>query len=84
MTDTTAGCGCQYDATGLVFVDRCVCLPVPVSDDQAALDRAAADMAVRDDLAREVARLWVAADKNDPRDLTAALDRLAAAYGEDR
>lgn len=44
-------------------------------------DHAAADQAHRDDLARDVARLWVAADKHDSRDLTAALDRLAAAYG---
>lgn len=24
-----AGCGCQYDASGRVFTDRCVCPPEP-------------------------------------------------------
>lgn len=28
MPDITAGCGCQYDAAGRVFVDRCVCSAV--------------------------------------------------------
>ncbi len=45
--------------------------------------KAFADMAHRDDLARDVARLWPAeydaVEIND--ELRAALDRLAAAYG---
>lgn len=52
---------------------------------QAALDRAAADMAHRDDLGREVARIWVEDYKRSGRPvgvhLGAALDRLAAVYG---
>lgn len=58
------------------------------TDDQAALDRAAADMAVRDDLAREVARQWVesGAVAWEPVGdaLGALLDRLAYAYGAHR
>lgn len=57
------------------------------------LAQAAADMAHRDDLARDVARMWVAAkaaastadDVSQRRrgiELEAALDLLAAAYGE--
>lgn len=54
---------------------------------KAALDQAAADMAHRDDLARDVARGWTARRKlaevhGLPPALTDALDRLAAAYGE--
>lgn len=48
------------------------------------LDRAVADMAHRDDLARDVARLWADGAANmvrkyDP-DLAGALDRLTTAY----
>lgn len=56
--------------------------------DQAALDRAAADMAVRDDLAREVARTWEGLDEDERYGtdfaLAEALDRLGAAYQENR
>lgn len=58
------------------------------------LAQAAADMAHRDDLARDVGVMWAAAAHNwGPPvstvrevypDLSAALDRLAAAYGEGR
>lgn len=86
MTDTTtAGCGCQYDAGGRVFVDRCVCAKVP------ARDHAAADQAHRDDLARDAAKMWAAVPswgrtrlalrESNPA-LADALDRLAAEYGE--
>lgn len=58
---------------------------LPASLD-AALAWAAADMAHRDDLARDVARIWVEEYKRSGRPvgvrLGAALDRLAAAYGE--
>lgn len=56
-------------------------------EDQAALDRAAADMAVRDDLARAVAREWIACGRDFADDvpradeLAAALDKLADAHG---
>lgn len=56
-------------------------------DLEQAHDHAAADMAHRDDLARDVARLWVELNSDEDPDgkarvrLYAALDRLAAAYG---
>lgn len=57
-------------------------------DGHVELDSGAfADMAHRDDLARDVARLWAGRDCAEQgrarrENLTAALDRLAAAYGE--
>lgn len=40
--DQNAGCGCQIDAGGQVFVDHCVCPPPPERDLPAALDAARA------------------------------------------
>jgi hypothetical protein len=43
MSEQNAGCGCQYDAAGNVFVDHCVCPlaePAPI-DWPARLRRAA-------------------------------------------
>ena len=77
----SAGCGCQYDAAGRVFVDRCACSAV-------LRDHAAAEAARRDDLARDVARAY-AAQRNAvgfdaslvaSKALWGALDRLTAAY----
>lgn len=57
--------------------------------DRVAAEHAAADMAHRDDLARDVARAWTAGRENasvwwqhDDYGIAAALDRLSAAYGE--
>lgn len=59
-------------------------------DGHVELDSGAfAHMAHRDDLARDVARLWRDSGGEDPdwpgvtAELEAALDRLAAAYGEE-
>lgn len=43
--EQTAGCGCQYDAAGSVFVDRCVCASAQV--DWPARFRKAASAAER-------------------------------------
>jgi hypothetical protein len=58
------------------------------AEDQAALDRAAADMATRDDYARDAARLWswthpgdrLRVDAVHP-ELATLLDGLAEVYG---
>ncbi len=60
------------------------CREATSDTDKRAPHHAAADMAHRDDLARDAARLWAAYEWSrnfiDP-DLAAALDRLASVYG---